>query len=183
MARKSQKNKEAVMKDEAVLDNIQTEIDVARCELEKVKKEIEETKHQLQLNSRRDISEDEKKIVDKQITNINRNNSAKEIIEKQKEIDCEKVTGRFMNRRSPGQSVKLTYMKYVDDPVKWYTFEDGKTYTIPRGFADEINEYYHTPVFKEKIGPQAFSDKVGENSAISEVDRSNKKYAFVAVGY
>jgi hypothetical protein len=181
--KKNQQVNEELMKDEKILDSIQTEIDLANSELNRVKKEIEETKQQLEMNARRDISKDEQRIIEKQVTNINKRKSMEEVIEKQKIIDNEKVTGRFMNRRSPGQSVKLTYMKYEDDPVKWYFFDDGRTYTIPRGFADQINEYYHTPTFKEKQGPQIITDKVGENSAIAEVDRSNKKYAFVPVAF
>ena len=84
-----------------------------------------------------------------------------------------------MNRRAPGNPAKLTYMKYADDPVKWYTFEDGKVYTIPRGFADQINEYYHRPIFIQKEGELDPSNP----SQIHAVDTSNKSYAFVPVEF
>jgi hypothetical protein len=165
-------------------ERLELEIDRARLELEKIKIEIEEKKQEMKaFVPRREISEDEQRIIDKQITNINKKKSGSEVIEKQKAYDNQMITGRFMNRRSPGQQVKLTYNKYADDPVKWYHFKDGGTYTIPRGFVDQINEYYHTPRFVEKQGPQVISDRTGENSAIAEVDTSNKKYAFVAIGF
>lgn len=90
------------------------------------------------------------------------------------------MTGKFINRRAPGQSAKLTYLKYADDPVKWYTMEDGKVYTIPRGFADQINEYYYTPHFIQK---QGIMDPNAPSSAIHDVDTSNKKYAFTPINF
>jgi hypothetical protein len=187
MRKKKQQQQEvpmtAVIEKEEQLNSIQSELDLANSELNRVKKEIEEAKQQIEINSRREISKEEQRIVDKQVTNINQRESKNQVIEDQKRIDNQMVTGKFINRRVSGQPAKLTYMKYVDDPVKWYTFDDGGVYKIPRGFADQINEYYHIPKFKEKQGPQAFSDRVGDNSAIAEVDRSNKKYAFVPVGF
>ena len=118
--------------------------------------------------------------VKKQNTMSASNTAAKAMIEKQKLIDNVMITGKFMNRRSPGQPVKLTYLKYEDDPVKWYNFEDGKVYTIPTGFAEQINEHYHTPHFIQKEGTM---DPNRPASAIHDVDTSQKKYAFVPVKF
>lgn len=174
---------EVEMSQEAVLDSVQTEIDLARLELEKVKSQLEEKKQELKFEPRREISPDERKIIDKQVTVTNEKNAASELIAQQKAYDSVMVTGKFMNQRAPGQSVKLPYVKYADDPVKWHPFDHGKVYTIPRGFADQINDYYHTPTFVQKEGQQSHSNVVGENSAISQVDTSNKKYAFVPVNF
>jgi len=168
---------EVIMSDVAVLENLQTEIDLARVELEKTKLEIEERKKSMPL---REIDEDERKIVDKQIARTNSDRSLQDKIAAQKAYDDVLITGRFMNRRSPGNLVKLTYMKYNTDPVKWYTFEDGKVYTIPRGFADQINEYYHTPQFTQK---DDIMDPNSPCSVINSVDTSKKKYAFVPIGF
>jgi hypothetical protein len=173
----------AVIADEEVLESIQKELDIARNELERTKMEIEEKKKELAYSPKREIDEAERKIVDRQVKAINLKSAAEETIAQQKEYDNVMVTGKFINRRAPGQSVKLPYQKYADDPVKWYVFEDGKVYTIKRGFADQINQYYHTPIFQQKQGIQSHSNVVGENSAIAEVDTSNKKYAFVPVAF
>lgn len=164
---------------EVLLEDINSEIDRARLELEKTKREIEEKKVQLK-NIARDVTPQEVAISQKQVTMSNEKESLKEKIARQKEFDSVPVTGKFINRRAPGNSVKLTYMKYHDDPVKWWTFQDGKTYTIPRGFADQINEYYHRPQFIQKEGEM---NPDMPNSAISEVDRSNKIYAFVPTSF
>lgn len=171
------------MSEEKVLDGLQTEIDLARIELEKTKLEIEEKKKELESVPRRELDPQEKKLVEKQVSMSNERKASNAIIEKQKAYDNVMVRGKFINRRAPGQPAKLTYLKYVDDPVKWYVFEDGSVYTIPRGFAEQINDYYHTPQFVQKQGDYKPSMKVGENSAIHEVDTSNKKYAFVPVEF
>lgn len=163
--------KEEIMTEEVVLESIQTEIDQARLELEKTKVELEEKRKELSLKG--DITE-------KQTTRGNEVKAKNNVIEQQKVIDNQKVTGKFINRRAPGQQVKLAYIKYDDDPVKWHVFEDGKVYTIPRGFADQINEYYHTPQFVQKTD---LMDPNAPSSVIHEVDTSNKKYAFVPVNF
>lgn len=170
--------KEVAMTEEAVLDSLQTEIDVARKELEQTKVALEERKKEL--SQRREVSEQEIAIIDKQTSRGNERKAKDSVIEKQREIDNQKVTGKFINRRAPGQQVKLCYIKYEDDPVKWHLFEDGKVYTIPRGFADQINDYYHTPQFVQR---NDFMNPDAPTSAIHEVDTSNKKYAFVPTAF
>lgn len=181
MAKKKQNNEETLMvvdQSEAI-EAKQSELDLVIKELEAVKREIEEKKTEMQRVGRV-LDEDEKRIVEKQKESIAIRSDRNAIIEQQKKRDNEKITGKFINRRAPGQAVKLTYMKYADDPVKWYPFEDGKVYTIPRGFVDQINEYYHTPHFTQKEGNM---DPTKPSSVIHEVDTSNKKYAFVPINF
>jgi hypothetical protein len=174
---------------EITLESIQQEIDKARQELEQTKIKLEEKRHELKTLPRREIDETEQKIIDKQVNNINKKKNKNDVIEKQRIFDSQLVTGRFMNRRSPGQKVKLPYLKYSTDPVKWYELRDGGTYTLPRGFADQLNggddknPCYYTPKFVQKEGPQNLTETLGENSMIAEVDTSNKKYAFVPIGF
>ena len=196
-----EQKKEEVMKDSAILeaptkindekelDSIQNEIDLARLELEKTKKQIEETKSQLnsiRITPSREIDAEERAIVEKQISMSNERSCLKEKIERQRKIDSELITGRFMNRYRPGQPVKLPYIKYDTDPVKWNYLEDGKVYTIPRGFANQLNggtdedPCYYSPQFKQK---QSEMDPNRPSSAIHSVDASNKKFAFVPVGF
>ena len=171
------------------LNVLQTEIDESRLELEKVKKEIEEKKQELKTVPAREISQDEKDLMEKQKARKGKKSELANKIEKQKAYDNVSVTGKFMNLRVPGKSEKLPYHKYPEDPVKWHTFNHGQVYTIPRGFADQINggtessPCYYTPRFVQKQGQQVLSDQVGENSAIASIDTSNKRYAFVPVSF
>jgi hypothetical protein len=176
-----EKNPEVPMSQAPTLEVLETEIDKARLELENVKRETEEKKLILKAMPGREVSEDEMVIVKKQVTMSSEKLALKAKVEKQRMFDNEKVTGKFINRRAPGQSVKLTYIKYETDDPKWYTFEDGKVYTIAKGFAEQINEHYYTPHFVQKAGEPM--DPSRPSSAINDVDTSNKKYAFVPTNF
>ena len=175
-----EEKQEVVMSDTQTLEALETEVDHARVELEKVKRELEEKKGELKSMPMREVDEDEMIIVKKQHSRSTAGKAAEEMIAKQKALDDVMVTGRFMNRRSPGNPAKLLYQKYEDCAVKWWTMEDGKVYTIPRGFADQINEHYYTPHFVQK---QAIMDPNQPSSAIQEVDTTNKKYSFVPINF
>jgi hypothetical protein len=171
------------------LEVMQQELDQARIDLENTKREISERKHQLEtlkFTPGREISAEEKVLVEKQINMTNERKAGESIIEKQRQHDSVMVTGRFMNRRAPGQGVKLPYLKHSTDPVKWYPLEDGKVYTIPRGFADQLNggtdddPCYYTPKFIKKEGDM---DPNKPESAIHAVDSTNKKYGFVPLNF
>lgn len=171
---------------EVLLEGLATEIDLSRIELEKINREIEEKKNSLKLISSRHIDANEQAIIDRQQERRVEKEGALSKLEKQRAYDCEKVTGRFMNRHRPGQPIKLPYMKYPEDPCKWWPFEDGKVYTIPRGFADQINggtendPCYFIPKFVQKQGPM--NPDLPE-SQLHSVDSSQKRYAFVPVGF
>lgn len=168
---------------DVVLENLEQEIDLRRQELEKLKIELEEQKQEISKIPARETTPQEVVIVEKQIKMSNEMLAKRQMMERQKAYDKQMVTGRFMNLRNPGQPVKLPYMKYVEDPVKWHPFKHNGVYTIPRGFCDQINEYYHTPRFIQKEGEYVPSNELGENSQIAEVDKSNKKYAFVPLSF
>ena len=164
-------------------DSLQTELDLIRVELEKAKLELEEKKAEAKkVMPLREVDEEEMIIIKKHKNNETSRSASKEKIAKQKKYNNQKVTGKFINRRSPGNPAKLTYLKYEDDDVKWWNLEDGKTYTIPRGFADQINEHYYRPAFIQK-NPNEFMDPNRPQSAISDVDTSNKIYSFVPVNF
>jgi hypothetical protein len=162
------------------LESLESEIDRTRAELEAVKLELEEKKQQSKALPMREVDADEMILVKKQQSRSTAGKAAADMIEKKKASDNVMVTGKFINRRAPGQPAKLTYLKYEDDPVKWYTLEDGKVYTLPRGFADQINEHYYTPHFTQK---QGLMDPNAPTSAIHDIDTSNKKYAFTPVNF
>lgn len=163
------------------LENLQQEIDKARVELEKTKIDLEEKRKQANaINPRREHDDDDLRAGIRGASATSSKEAGKAQIEKQKAIDNVMITGKFINRRAPGQSVKLTYMKYEDDPVKWYLLEDNKVYTLPRGFIDQINDHYYTPHFVQKQGE---IDPNKPSSAIHDVDTSNKKYAFIPLNF
>jgi len=168
------KKTEVLMKDSAELEQIQQELDLARVELEKTRLEIEIKKHELKTMP---VSAP---IVKDPAVSV-KGAALGEKISAQKIYDNEMVEGKFYNLRAKGQSAKLTYMHHADDPVKWYTFNHGAIYTIPRGFADEINNHYHTPHFIKNEG--IILDPSNPESGIHGVDTSDKMYSFVPLSF
>lgn len=170
---------ENVMTNEVQLNEVQSEIDLAVLELNRINLEIEQKKRELEasnLNKPIPVSE-------KVVSSLDKKRGAAKVIEAQKAYDNQMVTGRFFNQRNPGQKVRLTYIKYDDDPVKWYDFDHNGVYTIKRGFANQINEHYYTPQFTKKTDIQEHSPTLGDNSAIAEVKTDKKKYAFVPIEF
>ena len=153
------------------LEVLKAQIATAQAELAALKTEtVVEEKRSL-----RTLDPDEVALNEKHVSRTSESSALKEKIEQQKKRDNQMVRGKFINRRAPGHPAKLTYNRYIDDPVKWYDFEDGKIYTIKQGFVDEINEHYFTPIFIQKTGPMNPDEP---ESQVDHVDNSNKKYAF-----
>ena len=175
-----EKNLEVKMTESATLEQLETEIDQKRLELENTKRELEEKKQELKSIPAREVDEKEMIIVKKQAANTVKNKALAEKIEKQKAYDNVMVTGKFINRRYPGSPAKLTYCKYEEDVPKWWTLEDGKVYTLKRGFVDQIKEYYHRPRFIQREGPL---NPNAPQSQIQEVDTSHKLYDFVPLNF
>lgn len=168
---------EVCMSTESVLEEINVEIDQQRLELEKVRREIEAKKQELSTMALVPVVKDAPAIAKP-------DESLMEKIAAQKAYDNQMVTGKFLNLRAKGQHKKLPYHKYADDPVKWWHFEHGGVYTIPRGFADQINDHYYTPHFIQKEGAEAvITDPNDPGSGLSGVDTSDKMYSFVPVNF
>lgn len=159
------------------LEVLQQELDLARVELEKTKKEIEDNKQK--------IADAPKPVETPAI--VNQDVSLQEKIAAQKARDSVMVTGKFYNLRVKGQSVKLPYLKYAGEAEKWWPFDHGKIYTIPKGFADQINggtesdPCYYTPHFIKNDGVILNPDD--PESAITAVDTTDKKYSFVPLHF
>ena len=161
------------------LEVIQQELDQARIELENTKREIEAKKQELKTVPLAPLKDAP--------AVANKDESAKQKIAEMKARDSVMVTGKFYNLRVKGQSVKLPYQKYGDEPVKWHQFEHGKIYTIPKGFADQINggtetdPMYYTPHFIKNENAIINPDE--PESGIHAVDTTDKKYSFVGLNY
>lgn len=74
-------------------------------------------------------------------------------IEKMREEETKLVTGVFRCMEPIGGSVTLSYRKYPGEPIKQWTFEDGRNYTIPLGLARHLNSNCAWPVSKHAVDP------------------------------
>lgn len=74
-------------------------------------------------------------------------------VQAMREEETREVTGVFRCMEPVGGSVTLSYRKYPGEQVKNYTFEDGKSYTIPLGLARHLNSGCAWPVHKYAVDP------------------------------
>lgn len=170
-----------VLAAEKMMEDLQSQMDEMRNEMEKLRVEKAQIIEEKKVYAR-ELDDKEVVLVEKQINNTNKRQALKEKIEAQKKYDNVMVRGKFLNQRAPGQSVKLTYLKYDTDLAKWWPFEHNKIYTIPRGFADQINEYYANIKYNEGKGPTSIEDgAMGE--ALDHTPVREQIYAFVPVSF
>jgi hypothetical protein len=163
----------------SLIESANQELDQVRKDLEKAKIELEAKQTEMKLMKvRRELDEQEIAIMNKQISNGNEVQAKLSALEKQKAFDNVKVTGKFLNQRYPGQTVKLPYVKYATDEAKWYTFQHNKVYTIPRGFADQINEHYARITYTQKEN-NVISNPDNPGTALENVPVRHQLYAFV----
>jgi len=71
-------------------------------------------------------------------TNINK--KAKPNLKFLRDKDRQKVTGIFDYKERPGQTLKFRLRIWKEDPVEFWEFVDGQTYTIPLGVARHLNK-------------------------------------------
>ena len=137
-------------------------------------KKEDETQNVSSLKPHRELDSVEQGMADRQISRTNAKLAMQDKIEKLKEMDSIPTTGKFMNLRAPGQPVKLPYIKHNTDPEKWWNFKHGEVYTIPRGFVEQINDYY------ADIVDMPSSDS---GQALSGEKKRTPIYAFVPINW
>lgn len=163
----------------SLIESANQELDQIRRDLEKAKLELEAKQTEMKLMKvKRELDDQEIEIMNKQISRGNDVKAKLSELEKQKAFDNVKVTGKFLNQKYPGRTEKLTYVKYASDEAKWYTFHHNKVYTIPRGFADQINEYYADITYRQKQ-ENVVLDPTNPGTALENEPVRVQKYAFV----
>jgi len=70
----------------------------------------------------------------------------KKDLEKQKKEDSRFVKAEYMNSRGRHERLTKPYCRYAGDPIQMWHFIPGKTYEVPLGLVNEVND-------KSKIMP------------------------------
>ena len=64
----------------------------------------------------------------------------KKDLEKQKKEDGRLVKAEYMNSRGRHERLTKPYCKYAGDPIQIWHFIPGKTYEVPLGLVNEVND-------------------------------------------
>ena len=64
----------------------------------------------------------------------------KKELERQKKEDSKLVKAEYMNSRGRHERLTKPYCKYAGDPIQIWHFIPGKTYEVPLGLVNEVND-------------------------------------------
>lgn len=64
----------------------------------------------------------------------------KKELERQKKEDARIVKAEYMNSRGMHERLTKPYCKYAGDPIQIWHFIPGKTYEVPLGLVNEVND-------------------------------------------
>jgi hypothetical protein len=74
----------------------------------------------------------------------------KKEMERQKKEDAKLVKAEYMNARGRHERLTKPYCKYPGDPIEIWHFIPGKTYEVPMGLVNEVND--KSKILKKRSG-------------------------------
>lgn len=89
--------------------------------------------------------------------------------EKQKKEDNRMVKARYINHRGMHERLSKPYMRWAGDPIRMYHLIPGKTYDLPKGFVDEINNSCGLAKRSERIENDQVMSRDGAPERIHEL--------------
>lgn len=74
----------------------------------------------------------------------------KKELQKQKKEDSRLVKAEYMNSRGRHERLTKPYCRYAGDPIQIWHFIPGKTYEVPLGLVNEVND--KNKIMKRRAG-------------------------------
>ena len=107
----------------------------------------------------------------------------KKELERQRKEDSRVVKAEYLNSRGNHERLTKPYCKYAGDPIQIWHFIPGKTYEIPLGLVNEIND--KNKIMKRRAGLLSLDDvPVQKNESPLEKDEEGAwLHRFVASGF
>lgn len=107
----------------------------------------------------------------------------KKELEKQKKEDNRLVKAEYMNSRGRHERLTKPYCKYAGDPIQIWHFIPGKTYEVPLGLVNEVND--KNKIMKRREGLISLDgNPVQQNEApLNQDEEGQWLHRFVAVGF
>ena len=107
----------------------------------------------------------------------------KKELEKQKKEDSRLVKAEYMNSRGRHERLTKPYCKYAGDPIQIWHFIPGKTYEVPLGLVNEVND--KNKIMKRREGLVSVDgNPVAANEAPLAQDQDGDwLHKFVACGW
>jgi hypothetical protein len=107
----------------------------------------------------------------------------KKEMERLKKEDSKMVKAEYLNSRGRHERLTKAYCKYAGDPIQIWHFIPGKTYEVPLGLINEVND--KNKVMKKRSGLVSM-DETNVNKDGSPLDKDQEGewlHRFVAAGF
>jgi len=103
--------------------------------------------------------------------------------EAQKKEDAKLVKAEYMNSRGRHERLTKPYCKYAGDPIQIWHFIPGKTYEVPLGLVNEVND--KNKIMKKREGLLEVDGKPVQNNEapLGRDEEGDWLHKFVAVGF
>jgi hypothetical protein len=107
----------------------------------------------------------------------------KKDLEKQKKDDSRIVKAEYMNSRGRHERLTKPYCKYSGDPIQIWHFIPGKTYELPLGLVNEVND--KNKIMKRREGLVTIDGAPVQNNEapLSRDEEGDWLHKFVANGF
>lgn len=96
--------------------------------------------------------------------------------------DREMVKGIFRNFETRGGSIKFPFRGYKGDPIEWYEFTDGQTYSIPLGVAKHLNKNCWIPQYQH-LNADTLKGVAGRNTGNMHMVTKVKRFGFQSLEF
>jgi hypothetical protein len=107
----------------------------------------------------------------------------KKEMEAQKKRDSRIVKAEYMNSRGRQERLTKPYCKYAGDAIQIWHFIPGKTYEVPFGLVDEVND--KNKIMKKREGLLEVDGKPVQNTQapLSRDEEGDFLHKFIPVGF
>ncbi len=107
----------------------------------------------------------------------------KKHLEKEKKEDSRVVKAQYMNSRGKHERLTKPYCKYAGDPIQIWHFIPGKTYDVPLGLVNEVND--EKKIMKKRSGLVSVDGvpATRDETPIADDQEGDWLHKFVAVGF
>ena len=107
----------------------------------------------------------------------------KKEMEAQKKRDSRLVKAEYMNSRGRQERLTKPYCKYAGDAIQIWHFIPGKTYEVPFGLVDEVND--KNKIMKKREGLLEVDGKPVQNTQapLSRDEEGDFLHKFIPVGF
>lgn len=107
----------------------------------------------------------------------------KKTLEKQRKEDARLVKAEYMNSRGRHERLTKPYCRYAGDPIQIWHFIPGKTYEVPLGLVNEVNDKNKIMKRREGLVSLDGAPVTPTEAPLSQDQEGDWLHKFVAVGF